>query len=164
VKALRGWRVLSGRAAGNDGDRRVSPFLKVAVAAALLRAQHGEANARRIALTEQRRARHARSKRRFAFWADVAARIENDNCSDAANAWPAGGKSIPGGAVRLRGVSAEELECTPKPPLRCKHETAFTTRDGLLAVPAAQSPRRKFYLSPVPVSVFGLTVFAATSF
>jgi len=34
-----------------------------------------EANARKVALTEQRRAKRARSKKRFAFWADVAARV-----------------------------------------------------------------------------------------
>ncbi len=36
-------------------------------------------NARKIALTEQRRAKRARSKKRFAFWAEVAAQIENGN-------------------------------------------------------------------------------------
>jgi hypothetical protein len=49
--------------------------MKAPAAAALLRERHGEANARKIALTEQRRAKRARSRRRFAFWADVAARI-----------------------------------------------------------------------------------------
>jgi hypothetical protein len=60
-----------------------------ALAAALLRAQHGEADARKIALTEQRRAKRARSKKRFAFWADVAARIENGNRNNAVNTWSA---------------------------------------------------------------------------
>jgi hypothetical protein len=48
-----------------------------AAQAAQLRERHGEANARKVALTEQRRARRARSKRRFAFWAAVATLIEN---------------------------------------------------------------------------------------
>jgi len=83
---------MKGRATGNEGadgrDRRVSHFMKAAAAAALLRAQHGESQARKIARTEQRRAKRARSKRRFIFWADVAARIENGNCSNAANTGP----------------------------------------------------------------------------
>jgi hypothetical protein len=73
---------VNGAAAGNDGAaelRAVSHFMKAPAAAAQLRERHGEANARKVALTEQRRARRARSKRRFDFWADVAARIENGN-------------------------------------------------------------------------------------
>ena len=69
--SLRSGRAMKGRATGNeraDGrDRRVSHFMKAPVAVALLREQHGEAEARKIALTEQRRARQARSKKRFAF-------------------------------------------------------------------------------------------------
>ena len=38
---------------------------------------NGEAIAQKIALTEQRRAKRARSKRRYAFWSDVAARIKS---------------------------------------------------------------------------------------
>ncbi len=56
----------------------MSHFMKAPLAVALLRERHGEAEARKIALTEQRRGR-ARSKKRFAFWADVAAQIENRN-------------------------------------------------------------------------------------
>jgi hypothetical protein len=59
--------------------------LRDIAAAALLRAQHGEAEARKIALTEQRRAKRARSKKRFAFWAEVAAQIENVSLYNAAN-------------------------------------------------------------------------------
>ena len=84
---------MKGRATGSGGangrDGRVSHFMKAPVAVALLRERHGEAIARKIALTEQRRARRARSKKRFAFWADVAARIENGNCNDAAAPRPA---------------------------------------------------------------------------
>ena len=84
---------MKGRATGNEGangrDRRVSRFMKAAAAAAQLRAQHGESQARKVARTEQRRAKRARSKKRFAFWADVAARIENGNCNDAAAPRPA---------------------------------------------------------------------------
>jgi hypothetical protein len=72
------WRAAeSGGANGRDG--RVSHFMKVPSAATLLRERYGEANARKVALMEQRRARRARSKRRFAFWAEVAAQIENGN-------------------------------------------------------------------------------------
>ncbi len=63
--------------------------MKAPAAVALLRDQHGEAIARKIALTEQRRARRARSKKRFAFWVEVAARIENGNCNSAADTRPA---------------------------------------------------------------------------
>ena len=85
---------MNGRATESGGarwptERTVSHFMKAPAAAALLRAQYGEAEARKIALTEQRRARRARSKRRFAFWTDVAAQIENGNCNNAANTGPA---------------------------------------------------------------------------
>ena len=73
----------------NGGDRRVSHFMKAPAAVALLRERHGEADARKIALTEQRRARRARSRRRFAFWDEVAARIENGNCNSVADTRPA---------------------------------------------------------------------------
>jgi hypothetical protein len=63
--------------------------MKAPAAVALLRAQHGEAIARKIALTEQRMAKRARSKKRFAFWGEVAARIGNGNCNRVADAWPA---------------------------------------------------------------------------
>ncbi len=55
------------------------------VAVALLRAEHGESEARKIALTEQRRAGRARSKRRYAFWSDAAAQIKNENCNNSKN-------------------------------------------------------------------------------
>ena len=87
---------MNGRATGNEGanggDRRVPHFMKAPLAVALLRAQHGEEIARKIALTEQRRAKRARSKKRFAFWAEVAARIENGNFNNAAGTRPAAGE------------------------------------------------------------------------
>jgi hypothetical protein len=58
--------------------------MKVPVAVALLLEQNGEAIAQKIALTEQRRAKRARSRRRFAFWADVAARIKNGTSNNKA--------------------------------------------------------------------------------
>ena len=84
---------MSGRAGGNGGAklaelRAVSHFMKPSTAVALLLEQHGEAIARKIALTEQRRARRARSKKRFEFWAAVGARIEGGNCNSAANTRP----------------------------------------------------------------------------
>jgi hypothetical protein len=57
------------------GNGDVSHFMRPPAAAALLCAQQGEAEAREIALKEQRRAKRARSKRRFAFWGEVAAQI-----------------------------------------------------------------------------------------
>ncbi len=79
----------------NGRDRRVSQFMKAPVAVALLRERHGEADARKIVLTEQRRARRARSKKRFVFWGEVAARIENGNCNNAAGTRPAAGEGQP---------------------------------------------------------------------
>jgi hypothetical protein len=80
---------MKGRETGNEGanrkSERVSYFMKAPAAVALLRAQYGEAIARKVVLTERRRARRARSKKRFAFWADVAAQIENGNGDSAAN-------------------------------------------------------------------------------
>ncbi len=64
--------------------RAVSHLMKPSTGVALLRAQHGEERARKIALMEQRRARRARSKRRLAFCADVAARIENGTSNNKA--------------------------------------------------------------------------------
>jgi hypothetical protein len=55
--------------------RTVSHFMKVPVAAELLRTEHGDENARRIALQEQQKARRARSRKRFEFWGEVATLI-----------------------------------------------------------------------------------------
>jgi hypothetical protein len=55
----------------------VSHFTKPPLAAALLCGRHGDLGAREIALKEQRRAKRARSKRRFAFWAEVAMQISS---------------------------------------------------------------------------------------
>ena len=63
---------------GPAKTRTASHFMKPTVAAELLRAQHGEENARKIALQEQQRARRARSRRRFEFWDAVVAQIERD--------------------------------------------------------------------------------------
>ena len=52
--------------------KTVSHLMKPTVAVELLREQHGEANAWKIALQEQRKARRARSRRRFEFWGAVA--------------------------------------------------------------------------------------------
>jgi len=66
----------------NRRDRRVSHFMKVPTAVALLRARHGDVTARKMAREEQQKAKRARSKRRFAFWGDVVMRIENGNPND----------------------------------------------------------------------------------
>jgi hypothetical protein len=57
------------------GNGDVSHFMKPPAAVARLCARYGELGAREIALKEQRRAKRARSKRRFAFWGEVAAQI-----------------------------------------------------------------------------------------
>ena len=68
--------IMSGRGSSKQaGGRDVSHFMRPPAAAARLCARHGEVGAREIALKEQRRAKRARSKRRFAFWGEVAAQI-----------------------------------------------------------------------------------------
>ena len=75
---------MSARANGH-GERRpthqaaVSHYMEPEDAVALLRARHGDAGARSIALKELQRAKRARSKRRFVFWGDVATQIECDH-------------------------------------------------------------------------------------
>jgi hypothetical protein len=74
-KALCGERVIS-EATTRTGARSaqaktVSHFMKATVAIEFLRAQHGEANARKIALKELRKATRARSRRRFDFGAKL---------------------------------------------------------------------------------------------
>ncbi len=62
--------------------KTVSHFIKATVAIEFLRAQHGEANARKIALKELRKARRARSRRRFDFWSEVVTQIEHGCVED----------------------------------------------------------------------------------
>ena len=62
--------------------KTVSHFMKATVAIEFLRAQHGDANARKIALKELRKARRARSRRRFDFWREVAMQIEHGRTED----------------------------------------------------------------------------------
>jgi hypothetical protein len=63
--------------------KTVSHFMKASVAVKILLAQHGEANAWRIAMREQRKARRARSRRRFNFWVAVTTLI-GQRCSEQA--------------------------------------------------------------------------------
>ena len=53
----------------------VSHRMDIVVAVERLRTEHGEERARRVALMEQQRARRARSRRRFQFWASVASQM-----------------------------------------------------------------------------------------
>ena len=68
--------VSGGGGSKQAGNGDVSHLMRPPVAAARLCAQHGEVGAREIALKEQRRAKRARSKRRFAFWGEVATQIQ----------------------------------------------------------------------------------------
>ena len=68
------------KVSGGCGSRQtqesdVSHFMKPSAAVARLCARYGEPYARKIALKEQRRAKRARSKRRFVFWGEVATQI-----------------------------------------------------------------------------------------
>jgi hypothetical protein len=69
--------VSGGGGSKQAGNGDVSHLMRPPAAAARLCARHGKVGAREIALKEQRRAKRARSKRRFAFWAEVATQIAN---------------------------------------------------------------------------------------
>jgi hypothetical protein len=53
----------------------VSCFNAVAKAAKHLHSQHGEVSARKLVASELRKARRARSRKRFIFWESVAAQL-----------------------------------------------------------------------------------------
>ena len=145
--------------------------MKTPTAVALLRAQHGEANARMIALTEQRRAKRARSKRRLAFWGEVAVQIENGNCNNAADTRPLpGGPTIPhvscsawsGGlfraesappgvasgrtAVRAKGVipiASPKQASAPEAGVRRRYQSANAGQPHSSASPALRTPSNR---------------------
>jgi len=73
--------------------RTVSHFRKVLAAVELLRAQQGEANARKIALQELQKARRARSRRRFEFWAAVVTQIGHELATPRTESRPSTGSS-----------------------------------------------------------------------
>ena len=68
---------------GGDGRKKIakessfSLHMSVPVAVELLRERHGELAARKMADLEKRKARQARSRKRFEFWAEVATRMEH---------------------------------------------------------------------------------------
>jgi hypothetical protein len=69
---------MSARNGGLEATR-VSPFMRAPTAAKILRDQHGEAEARKLALRELQSAKRARSRKRFNFWAAVAKSIASDS-------------------------------------------------------------------------------------
>jgi hypothetical protein len=62
--------------------KTISHFMRATATIEFLRAEHGDANARKIALKELRKARRARSLRRFDFWSEVATQIEHGCTED----------------------------------------------------------------------------------
>ena len=56
--------------------------VKCEAVAAILIAEHGDARALRQAHREQQNARRARSRKRFAFWATVAAKIGDSRSTE----------------------------------------------------------------------------------
>jgi hypothetical protein len=54
----------------------VSSFINPCKAAGLLSSKHGALPAHRLAMSELKKARRARSRRRFNFWAAVATQLE----------------------------------------------------------------------------------------
>ena len=106
---------MKGRATEGGGARpgelrAVSHFMKAPAAVALLRDQYGDANAWKVALTEQRRAKRARSKKRFAFWADVAARIARRQGSPGEGRSPPESGHSAGAACRPDTATAPRLK------------------------------------------------------
>ena len=67
---------------GGDGRKNmaressISLSMSVPAAVELLRERHGELAARKMADLEKRKARMARSRKRFEFWAEIAIRME----------------------------------------------------------------------------------------
>ena len=57
-------------------ESSISLRMSVPAAVAFLRERHGEPEARKIADLEKRKARMARSRKRFEFWAEIATRME----------------------------------------------------------------------------------------
>lgn len=57
----------------------ISLRMSVPAAVELLRERHGDREARKLADLEKRKAHMARSRKRFAFWAEVLAQIEQEN-------------------------------------------------------------------------------------
>jgi hypothetical protein len=53
----------------------VSNFINPTKAAGLLSSKHGDLSAQKLAMSELRKARRARSRRRFNFWATVATHL-----------------------------------------------------------------------------------------
>ncbi len=69
---------LSGGVDPKDAEERdVTHFMNPPTVAAILCVRHGEADACKIALREQRRAKQSRSKRRFVFWREVVTPIDD---------------------------------------------------------------------------------------
>jgi hypothetical protein len=71
VKASRGY------SSRQTPESHISHFMNPPAAVARLCARYGEPDAHKIALKQQREAKRARSKKRFAFWAEVASQIPN---------------------------------------------------------------------------------------
>ena len=61
----------------------VSQRMGVLAVVERLRNQHGQAGAYKLAVLEQQKARRARCRERFHFWAIVAGQIENGHPGDA---------------------------------------------------------------------------------
>jgi hypothetical protein len=68
---------VSGVVDSKDAEERdVTHFINPPAVVAVLCTRHGEADACKIALREQRRAKRAGSKRRFVFWREVVTQID----------------------------------------------------------------------------------------
>jgi hypothetical protein len=57
-------------------ESSISLRISVPAAVELLRERHGELEARKVAALEKRKARMARSRKLFEFWAEISTRME----------------------------------------------------------------------------------------
>jgi hypothetical protein len=68
-------KVSGGYSSRQTLESDISHFMKPPAVVARLCPQYGEPDARKIAFKQQRKAKRARSKKRFVFWAEVARHI-----------------------------------------------------------------------------------------
>ena len=60
-------------------ERSVSHFMNIAKVTAILWEEHGDLSAQKLAMTEVRKARRARCRKRFHFWTSVASQLSDQS-------------------------------------------------------------------------------------
>ena len=59
--------------------RSVSHFMNIAKVTSILWEEHGDLSAQKLAMTEVRKARRARCRKRFHFWTSVASQLSDQS-------------------------------------------------------------------------------------